>query len=123
MTSDSITLKIEWAFSVTTGAQISDDQLVQHVGEVMDELLSLEDAGSPIGDAALSLDTAERTVLVELAATGPTYPDAAASGLSAIRAAIHAAGGHTPEWPSLADILEPGAALMAISVTEPVACA
>lgn len=123
MSNDPITLNIEWTFSVASGTQVSDDVLVKHVGEVMAELISLEEAGSQISDAALSLDTAERTVLVELTATGPTYPDAAAVGLSAIRAAIHAAGGHTGSWPSLADILEPGQASMAIPAVEPVSCA
>lgn len=120
MATEEITLSIEWTFSVVSGTSITDEDLVGHVNQVMEELVKLEDAGCPIADAALSLDTGNQTVLVELIATGPTYPEAANQGLSSIRAAIHAAGGHTGkiDWQSLADILVPGEATM--STAQPV---
>lgn len=104
-----VRLEIEWTFSVAVGVEASSEVLGSHVSLVMEELAKLVSVdGSQISDPALSLDAAERTVVVELEALGDTYPAAANIGLSAIRTAIHAAGGFTPNWPSMAEVLVPG---------------
>jgi hypothetical protein len=67
----------------------------EHLDDVMEELLVLG-----AGDPAISGDMAQRTVTMEVLvdAKSPVAATAQASGL--LRTAIHAAGGHTPDWPN-----------------------
>jgi len=69
--------------------------LDQHLDQVMEELLQLQ-ATDPSVDVEFS--TATVRVAVSVVANNPLEATDAAS--SFIRAAIHAAGGATPDWPS-----------------------
>lgn len=64
---------------------------------VMRELLQLEDADNVL-DAAVSADITRREVTIELIGCGPDQMQALLNGISAMRAAIHAAGGATLGW-------------------------
>lgn len=68
---------------------------------VMRELLQLEGADNVL-DTAVSADAARREVTIELVGCGPDPIQALLNGISAMRAAIHAAGGATPGWPDRA---------------------
>lgn len=66
-----------------------------HLDDVMDELLTLA-ADDPTIDVDLATGHLSLAVVVE--AKNPVGATAQASGL--FRTAIHAAGGHTPDWPN-----------------------
>lgn len=86
-----IAVRLTKHFTVSTTADLDE-----HTDAVMEELLKLESAELSDADIAASLESGE--VSVSVVAEAPTFEEAAALGDSAIRAAIHAAGGHTPEW-------------------------
>lgn len=73
--------------------------LEAHFDDVMEELLRLESApGSQVtdGDVSAQLATGEVEISVVVDASDPD--EAISVGMGAIRAAIHAANGHTPDW-------------------------
>jgi hypothetical protein len=76
----------------------TDEMLRAEVQRIMDELLVLEAAGCKIADTALSLDLVNDRVEVELLSWGEGFDEAAMNANSCLRAAIHAAGGSTPDW-------------------------
>jgi hypothetical protein len=61
---------------------------------IMEELCRLEVTDPWIG-ATLSRGEIEVTLAVE----APSFEEAVAKALTAVRTAIHAAGGGTPDWP------------------------
>lgn len=75
------------------------DDIDAHTDAVMDELLKLE--SESISDSDLSADLKDCTVEVSIVGHAETFDEAAAIADSAIRTAIHAAGGSTPEWSSV----------------------
>lgn len=52
-------------------------------------------------DPAIGLDTGKREVTISVVAEGGDEVEAVHTGMSTIRATIHAIGGHTPGWPTL----------------------
>jgi len=70
--------------------------LHKHVERVAEEMLKLED--DTIADSTFSADASTWTVEVELTARGNDYEEAENRARAAIRTAVHAAGGMTPEW-------------------------
>lgn len=95
-----IGLRASFNLKPATG-EVEEAHLQEHVWQVMDELLKLEEmADSCVHSAAVSLDLEAMTVDIELAGSGDTYAEAESHIDSAIRSAIHAAGGYTPGWPS-----------------------
>lgn len=87
---------LRWHFEVTSPA--SDSDLADHVDCVMQELLKLEDCTPELGDAAIGLDSDRGKVEIELTIAVDDLADAVGVGKSAIRAAVHAAGGYTLGW-------------------------
>lgn len=86
-------VKLTKTFTVTG---IEGPDLDTQTDLVMDELVSLEE--ETVFDSDLSVDFAENTVQISIAARGDSFEEAMARADSCIRAAIHAAGGHTPRW-------------------------
>ena len=62
---------------------------------VMEELLRLD----AVEDSTISASLAKKTVTIMLTIDAPSPEGAATVGMSAIRAAFHAAGAATPDWP------------------------
>lgn len=77
---------------------ISRDQFDALTGEVMTELLNLEECTPGLTDSAVSAMLSDRLMEIDLVATAGSFDDAAALGDSSIRAALHAVGAMTPEW-------------------------
>lgn len=73
-----------------------EDDLEAHTDRVMEELLKLESA--TIRDADVSGSVLDGEVQISVYAIGESFDTAADIADSAIRSAIHAAGGHTPNW-------------------------
>ena len=73
-----------------------DADLAAHVDVVFEHLLALEDAR--IRDADVSGSLTEGIVELSIYAIGESFDDAADHADAAIRSAIHAAGGSTPDW-------------------------
>lgn len=72
------------------------------VSPVMDELLRLEHHDN-IVDSALSFDADQQQVTIEVVGCGEDEMEALVHGISAIRTAIHAAGGATRQWPNASE--------------------
>jgi hypothetical protein len=64
--------------------------------QVLNELLQLED--DTLADSTVSADLAQNLVTIEVTGMGADFDEALATASSAIRTAIHAAGGATPDW-------------------------
>lgn len=67
-----------------------------HTDSVMEELLALED--DQLCDADISVDFGRSAVEISIVAIGPDFDEAVERADSAIRSAIHAAGGSTRAW-------------------------
>ena len=67
---------------------------------VMQALLHLEEVDQRLSDSSVSLDLGEMRVVIEVDVAGDDYQEGVGHAFGAIRTAIHAAGGATPEWSS-----------------------
>jgi hypothetical protein len=96
------------AFTIHLHVLGTPEQNEASLDRVMDELLRLGAENPAIGGA---MQTGEVEISVTVDAASPE--DAVPMALTTIRTAIHAAEGHTPDWPRLderalkASILEP----------------
>lgn len=72
------------------------DDLDAHTDRVMDELLALESA--TVADADVTAVLADEIVEISVTAYANDFDGAIELADGTIRAAIHAADGHTPEW-------------------------
>lgn len=93
-----MSLMCQWQFLVTHDGR--RDEISARVSAVMDALLDLESVDARLTNSAVSLDLTAMTVTVEISVAGIDYDESIAHALAAIRTAIHAAGGSTPDWPS-----------------------
>jgi hypothetical protein len=75
-----------------------------HGQRVMEELLHLEDCNSDFTDSAVSTDAAANTIRIELLILHADPTTALKRALDLIRTAAHAAGGATPDWPTVSDL-------------------
>ena len=95
---DVMTVSCQWQFLVTEAED--RDSLVAQVDGVMQALLDLEGVDRRLSDSNVSLDLGEMRVVIEVDVAGDDYQECVSHALGAIRTAIHAAGGATPQWPS-----------------------
>lgn len=95
----------EWEF------QLTGTQVVSRVREsgdrIMTGLLALESADARLADSSVSLDSSTGTLTVGITVSGTDYQESVDHALTSIRAAIHAAGGSTPDWDLSESTLEP----------------
>ena len=63
--------------------------------QALEELLRLD----AVEDSTISASLAKKTVTIMVTIDAPSPEGAEAIGMSAIRAAFHAAGAATPDWP------------------------
>ncbi len=89
-------------FQTRTSRPLGRDEFHAEGERVMDELLKLEDAG--FADAAVSTDYASATMTLEGLFQVEGDFDVMNKALAIFRCALHATGGHTPDWPSVGDL-------------------
>ena len=75
-----------------------DGDLDAQTDLVFEALLALEEEDQTLCDADLDVILSERLVTVRISVMGETLDVVLQTGGSAIRTAIHAAGGGTPGW-------------------------
>lgn len=73
-----------------------EEHLEAHTERVMEHLLALE--SETVRDADVAGSLTDGVVQVSVYAIGESFDDASEVADSVIRAAIHAAGGATPNW-------------------------
>jgi hypothetical protein len=97
---------MRFAVSVQGRAEVTDLEpgadetalLEQHFEEVMEQLVGLEEGDERITDSDLSARLATGEVEISVVVEAENTDEAGTIGNSAIRCAVHAAGGHTPGW-------------------------
>lgn len=72
--------------------------LADHVDQVTEQLVGLEDCTPELLDSAIGLEISTGSVDVDITVDTDLPEDALRIGLSCLRTAIHAAGGGTPDW-------------------------
>ncbi len=82
-------------FTVSGDGRGGVGDLERFLDRVMEELLALDS----VQDSTVTASLAEGRFSVMLTVDAPFPESAAAIGMSAIRAAFHAAGAATPDWP------------------------
>lgn len=98
-------VKLTRSFKLTVHGESSGDEAAEaealdlHSDEVMNELLALE--ADDLHDSDVSISLVKKEIEISVVAGADDYDEAMLKADSAIRAAIHAAGGHTPEWKAL----------------------
>ena len=65
----------------------------------MTALLDLEHVDPLLGDCAIALDLSKKEIEISVSSECASIDDGVRHAMAAIRTAIHAAGGATPEWP------------------------
>lgn len=88
-----VTVRLSKSFTVG-GAE----HFESHVYGVLDELHSLEESLGTVFDPDLAASETQAIVTFSISATAETIDEARSVADSAIRSAIHAAGGATPDW-------------------------
>jgi len=73
-----------------------------HIDDVIENLLELEAADARLSDSDIEAVLTEGLLTINVLATDTTLDAASTLANSAIRSAIHAAGGATPEWDAMA---------------------
>lgn len=81
---------------VAPAAAAPDAAIEEHLDDVMRELDGLQAV-----DSSIDLDLSDRSVRFEVLAQAANPIEAVNVASAQIRSAIHAAGGATPDWPTL----------------------
>lgn len=93
------------AVQLTRAFQVhGDGDFEQHTDELMDELLKLE--SDTIRDVDVAGSLTERCVEISVYAIGEDFDAATELADAAIRTAIHAANGHTPDWVAIRKLVD-----------------
>ena len=93
-----VILTCQWQFFLT---QVEDqNSLGTRVDGVMQALLDLEEVDQRLSCSGVSLDLGAMHVVIVLDVAGDDYQECISHALNAMRTAIHAAGGATPDWPT-----------------------
>lgn len=88
-------------FGVTKdGPASTSEDLESFLDQVLEELLRLEG----VEDSTMTASLADRTVTIMVTVDTALPELATYVGMSAIRAAFHAAGASTPDWPTFHDL-------------------
>jgi hypothetical protein len=89
------TFNVIGVFTVT---DMGRNQLEIASGNLMEQLLALENAGCGIHSAAVSADLGANEVQVEVSVDADSKEIGLSVAQSCMRAAIHATGAATPDW-------------------------
>lgn len=74
------------------------ETLADHVDQVTEQLVALEGCTPELLDSAIAVEVSSGEVDVEMTLDAVLPEQATTVGISCLRAAIHAAGGGTPDW-------------------------
>jgi hypothetical protein len=87
-------------FSVNVPAQVIGytGDLGDHIEQVVEELAKLDACQSDLLDFAASSDASDDTAVFTVTVRAPSIEEAMVTGMSCIRAAIHATGAATHGW-------------------------
>lgn len=91
---------IHWTFVVE-----GRNDLFGFADAVTAALLDQERCTPEVLDSAVSADRETRAVEIEVTVRAGSENEALAVGHAAVRSAIHAVGGATPDWPSHAEVM------------------
>jgi hypothetical protein len=91
---------IQWTFAVE-----DEGDLFTCADAVTEALVDQEKCAPALLDSAVSADRGAQTIEIEVTVRAASENGAIAVGHAAVRAAIHAAGGSTPDWPSHAEVM------------------
>lgn len=83
-----------------TGRRLTADELHEQGNQLMEALLDLEDCNDGMCDSTVSTDATRGILRVEFSLSTTDKAEAFAQSLTIARSAIHAIGGHTPDWPT-----------------------
>jgi hypothetical protein len=95
-----VNMFIHWTFAVK-----GQGDLLTWADEVTAALLDQERCAPEVLDSAVSADRGAQTVEIEVTVRAGSEHEALAVGHAAVRSAIHAVGGATPDWPSHAKVM------------------
>lgn len=91
-------VELQGQITVDADPETAASIVEEHLDAVMEELLKLE-----AGDPSIELDLTDQVaVTFALIVSAPNPIDAVNIASGAIRTAIHAVGGGTPDWPDIA---------------------
>lgn len=90
-------------FEFTVDHAGTPQEFHRHGEKVMEELLKLEICDPDLSDSGVGTDADQSTVTVSLLVFADDEAQALDKALTAIRSAVHAAGGSTPFWPTADD--------------------
>lgn len=86
-----------WRLILESPSQTTDLEAV--ADDVMTALLDLEQVDPLLGNSAIALDLSKKEIEISVSSECASIDDGVRHAMAAIRTAIHAAGGATPEWP------------------------
>lgn len=86
-----------WRLILESSSQATNLEAV--ADDVMTALLSLEQVDPLLSDSAIALDIPKKEIEISVSSECSAIDDGVRHAMAAIRTAIHAAGGATPEWP------------------------
>jgi hypothetical protein len=89
-----------WTFAVA-GPRTADE-LAECTQGVMESLLELERRDDDLLESGVAMDAGEKTVVVEVTVRAASGPQLVERSTGIVRAALHAAGHGTPDWPGSA---------------------
>jgi len=95
-----------WRFAVSSDGAPLD--CLPALDRVMERLLEIESIDLHLSDSAVAFDAAAGMAEVSIESDGSTLEEALAQADDAVRSAIHAAGGSTPNWASQRKSVESG---------------
>ena len=84
-------------YLVEVTGTLSGESQEEHLDGVMEALIDMID--DRVFDPSISFDRSVSRTTIEVTVNAANIDDAAGIGTSAVRTAIHAAGGATPDWP------------------------
>lgn len=76
----------------------SREEFEAEAGGIMDALLELEASDCGISEPAIAIDLSRFMLTIDVVAAAPSFEEAQQLVDSCVRAAIHKAGGSTPDW-------------------------
>ena len=94
-----MSVTLTWRFSIVTALP---ETVPAQVDQIATHLLSLESPS--LFDTSIGLDLAKLTVDIGVTCGSDDLDSAIATGITAIRTAIHAAGGSTSTWTASAPV-------------------
>jgi len=87
-----------WRFAVSSDGASMD--CLPALDRLMERLLEVESLELHLSDPAVAFDADAGMAEVSIESDGPTLDEALTQADDAVRSAIHAAGGSTPNWAS-----------------------